>query len=310
MKKDQLIDAIGKLDDTLFSEIEASMQSERTAATCTTGVSQGASKNHFRKRRFVLIALAAVLLIGGAAAFGTDGFGGLIKIGKTTEDGKEQTTLEYIPYGDVRVDPALITGKINDALKEIPERVRNYKVYDSMSPNALLKRYDTLDEALDYVGYKKMIFPRLDYEYANIATEGYGIRTDGIDVWGQEEEGLNSEDYVLSDVSVETTQKYHSNPEYYFQTFAYLRTKYIKDEPVRIRLILENAKTATEQKTVNGRTFSILRSNDPSLNADHQLATDVFWQENDIIFYFHIVYNEECRADAERVADEWMHSFP
>lgn len=30
MKNDQLIDAIGKLDDTLFSEIEASMQTERT----------------------------------------------------------------------------------------------------------------------------------------------------------------------------------------------------------------------------------------------------------------------------------------
>ncbi len=300
MKKDQLIDAIGKLDDTLFSEIEASMQNERSSETGLTVVSRNAGRSPLRKRRFVLVALAAVLLIGGAAAYTTNGFGGLLRIGQTNEEGRAQKTVEYVPFGDVRINPSLITGEINEDLKEIPERVRNYQPTDSIMPNALLRRYSTLDEALNYVGYTNMIFPRLNYEYVSIATEGYGISTDGSD----------SEAYGLSDVSVEVTQKYHSNPDYYFQCNAYLCTENVEDEPVRIRMILDSAETATEQKTVNGRTFSILRTNDPSLNVDHQLATDVFWQENDIIFYFHIVYNEECRADAERVADEWMHSFP
>ena len=310
MKNDQLIDAIGKLDDTLFSEIEASMQTERTVVRDATFESQGASKPRFRTRRFVLVALAAVMLIGGAAALSAGSLGGFLKIGKTGTGGEEQKTAEYVPFEDVRINPSLITGSILDALKDIPERVRNYQLHDSIMPNALLKGFDTLDDALDYVGYANMIFPRLDYECAGVYTEGYGVSAAELDESVREAAGLDSEEYVLSDVSIVLTQKYHSNPDYYFSTFACLCTNYVKDDPVRIRMILDNAATATDQKTVNGRTFSILHTNDPDHSEGYRLATDVFWQENDIIFFFHIVYNEDCRDDAERVADEWMHSFP
>ena len=310
MKKDQLIDAIGKLDDTLFSEIEASMQSERTAVAGADTESRGVSKPRFKKRRFVLVALAAVMLIGGAAAFGAGGLSGLLKIGKTDDGGREQTTAEYIPFGDVRVDPSLITGRINDALAEMPERVRNAQPFDNVMPNAILRRFATIDDALGYVGYKNMVFPRLDYECVSVQTEGYGIAAAELDAAVREAAGLDSEAYVLSDVSIGVTQKYRSNPDYCFQTIAYLCTDYVKEAPVRIHMVLENAKTATDQKTVNGRTITILRTNTTDLAEGHQLATSVFWQENDVLFCFHIVYNEECRDEAERVADEWMHSFP
>ena len=35
-----------------------------------------------------------------------------------------------------------------------------------------------------------------------------------------------------------------------------------------------------------------------------------YWQENGVFYVFHIVFCEELRAEAERIAQEWMESFP
>ena len=118
-------------------------------------------------------------------------------------------------------------------------------------------------------------------------------------------------DIKICGISYETTQKYHSDPDCFFQSIAILRTEYSKqDAGIRLGVnsVLDREKAIV--KTVNGREFSYLQLGyDKDTHMYYQGAIDVLWAENGVTYYFHIVYYDNCREKAEQIAEEWMESF-
>ena len=300
MKKEQLIDAIGMMDDAVLSGIDPAGAG---SADPNRAKVSGKTLTQNRRFRIILIAVAIMVMIGGSVAVAAGPVGGKLNTGKKTEtaDGGEMIDHEYVAYGDARVDTADIRGGVNSDMKQIPERMENHSMFSSKTPNSIDKSFTSIAEAVKYIGYAKLNFPELSYPYENIHTETMGFTDD--------EE--RKTDYRPGVIILQTGQKYHSEPDYWFDVSAHIyTTDYPYPETVGIRTAVSDQATYTsEEKEVGGRTFSIVRQEDPSFSEGHQLCTDVFWQENGVFYYFHIVYREDLREEAEKVAQEWMESF-
>ena len=311
MKKDRLIDALGLLDDEMLATVDPSEND-----VPVTRVKQPATVPEpvGWKRRLVimLVPVAVMVMIVATVAVATGEFGGRLKTGakRKMQNGEEYNDHEYEAYGEARVKASEVKGGINKLLEEIPERVKNFSAYDSTLPNCVGRSFERIDEAIDYIGYDKMVFPKLDYPYEGINVSAIGVTRDGSSGFKQGSASDNAE-YVLGDVILDVTQKYHSDPDYWFQTAAYLPTEYSSRENNAIYMgYSDRAKFTSEEKAVKGRTFSILRETDPSFAEGNQDKIEVYWQENGVFYVFHIVFCEELRAEAERIAQEWMESFP
>ncbi len=304
MKKDQLIDAIGLLDDAVLAEVDGGGAdgAEADGAGPVTAAAKASENKATLRRRFriILITTMILVLIGGTVAVASGGIGGLLNLGTRikTEDGGELIQHEYVGYGDEKVSISDIRGAVNKDVKAIPETMKDRPLWSNTVPNTVVKRYEDIDDAIDYIGYGKLVFPETEYPFTDIHTEVMGFQKD------------DSSEYNPGLIILGASQRYHSDPDYWFSTSIYIYTDSYPQDTVGIRTgVTELATYTSEERTVNGRTFCIVRQEDPSFSEGYQLATDVFWQENGVFYYFHIVYREELREEAEKVAQEWMESF-
>ena len=292
MNKKQLIDALGQLDDSVYAGTD-------TVNVLPGGKTAGTGSGASRRRRIFLLAAAAVLVIGGTAIAAPLLRGGTLKPEKETVDGKDYNSFKY-ETGEVSgVRLSEITGSVLDSMKEIPERVKNASPADSVMPEYITKRFTSLEQAVSYVGYAKLFFPRLDYAYTDIRAEVLGARAEG------------TEEYVPGTITLYATQQEEASG-IRFETIVSIFTEANPLDSKDIRLDGFPTETAyeTAEQVVNGRTFSILKQKNLSDPAGWQLSTDAFWQENGITYMFHIVYNEDTAADAERIVNQWMNAFP
>ena len=252
-----MIDAIGMMDDAVLSGIDPAGAG---SADPNRAKVSGKTLTQNRRFRIILIAVAIMVMIGGSVAVAAGPVGGKLNTGKKTEtaDGGEMIDHEYVAYGDARVDTADIRGSVSKDMMLIPERRENWSAFSSSMPNIINKRFSSIAEALRYIGYAKMSFPEPDYPYEDINTETMGFPDD--------EERMT--DYRPGLIILGTVQKYHSDPDYYFQTSAQIfTTDYPNTESVGIRTAVTDQATYTsEEKTVGSRTFSIVRQEDPSFS--------------------------------------------
>ena len=299
MNKKQLIDAIGQLDDSVYegTDMPDVLPGEKAIGT----------GNGRRGRKVFLLAAAAVLLIGGAAIASPPLLrGGTLKPEKETVDGKDYNSFRYETRDTSRVLLSEITGDVLESMKEIPERKKNHNIADSSSPTCIVKYFDSVSDALSYIGYSKLVFPEMSYPYSEIHTEALG--TPAYQAGGYVP---GAEEYVLGFLTFSATQ-YDSDSGIIFQNMMLLYTEACTFDTTNLALAgypLEFSYEMEEQN-VNGRVFSVLKEQNTSENPYWEKSIDVFWQENGVIYTLHIVYPEDKETEANRIAEEWMKSFP
>ena len=298
MNKKQLIDAIGQLDDSVYEGIDMpnALPGEKAIGT----------GNGRRGRKVFLLATATVLLIGGAAIAAPPLLrGGTLKPEKETVDGKDYNSFRYETGEASCVPLSEITGSVLESMKEIPERIKNFNIVDSSVPSCIVKHFDSLSEALSYIGYSKLVFPEMNYPYSEIHTEAHGVSAQHPKVNAPDEE------YVLGSLYLSTTQ-YDSGSGLSFQNLIHIYTEANPFDSTSLLLVGYPTETSyvTEEQAVNGRVFSVLKEQTTSENPGWQLSTEVLWQENGVIYMFHVTYSEDKAAEADRLVEEWMKSFP
>jgi hypothetical protein len=298
MNKNQLIDALGQLDDSVYEGIDMlnALPGEKAIGT----------GNGRRGRKVFLLAAVAVLLIGGAAVAAPPLLrGGTLKLEKETVDGKDYNSFRYETGEASRVPLSEITGSVLESMKEIPERIKNFNIVDSSVPSCIVKHFDSLSEALSYIGYSKLVFPEMNYPYSEIHTEAHGVSAQHPKVNAPDEE------YVLGSLYLSTTQ-YDSFSGLSFQNLIHIYTEANPFDSTSLLLVNYPTETSyvTEEQAVNGRVFSIIKEQNTSEDPGWQLSTEVLWQENGVIYMFHVTYYEDKAAEADRLVEEWMKSFP
>jgi hypothetical protein len=298
MNKKQLIDALGQLDDSVYEGTDL-------LNVLPGGNVSESGKSHWGRKIF-LLAAATVLLIGGAAIAAPPLLrGGALKPEKETVDGKDYNRFRYETGEASCVPLSEITGSVLESMKEIPERVSKAPFFDSIMPNCIIRHFDTITEALSYIGYSKLAFPDMDYTYREIHTEALGVSAQHPKVNAPDEE------YVLGSLYLSTTQ-YDSVSGLSFQNLIHIYTEANPFDSTSLLLVDYPTETSyvTEEQTVNGRVFSIIKKQNTSEDPGWQLSTEVLWQENGVIYMFHVTYSEDKAAEADRLVEEWMKSFP
>ena len=243
-------------------------------------------------------------------AFVTGDMGGKLYLGskRETPNGPEYSKHEYAAYGDARVSASEIRGGINKLLEEIPERTRKHQVYDSWMPNVVSRNFENVDEAVDFIGYEKIFFPKLNYPCEGITVVATGVPKDDSIPF---ERVSDDEEYLLGEVSMNAIQRYHSDPDYWFETMTHIFTEHSASDKNAVTMGYSNkAEFSAEERKVGERTFSILYEEDPHFYEGYRKKIEVFWQERGVFYMFHIVYGEELCEEAERIAQKWMESFP
>ena len=296
MNKKQLIDAIGQLNDSVFAGTEAFDPASETRLSTGTESRGGMRKG----RRIFLLAAAAVLLIGGTALAAPLLRGATLRLEKEEIDGEEYYSFRYETDEDARVSVSEIQGDVLADMEGIPERIAKHRPFDSMAPNAVIRRFNTVDEAISYIGYKDIIFPTLDYDYESVHTEVLGTNPDGTDR------------YVPGFISLQTTQKYTGASTLYIQVCAQIRTDACPADRsvLNVALSPNAAVCSTEEVTVNGRTFTVVRQKNESPDPGWDRMTEVYWLENGISYLLSIPHPEADAEYAEQIVTEWMNSFP
>ena len=301
MKSEQLLDALNDINDSMIAETNPFHEEE--IITPMLQVTGGTGKGGKRKMRksILLVAVCAVLLLSGVVYAATGG--DLLNIIRNKgTDGDGETTVEYLEKTTVSMSD--LRGEIRNAPAEIQEQVKAFnalsemeRMASSVMPEVLRKSFGTVEDAIAYIGYDQLNYPKINYP-----TESVDVDMTGCEV---------PDGYSLSTIIMTATQQYSSDPAYFCQTLATFFTEHADANSVMRLSLSERAELAEEQRVAGGRTFSILHTNEP--NPDYEgeklLCTEVFTTENDVVFLFHIVYDEDNRAEAEAVITEWMNSF-
>ena len=305
MQSEQLLNALNDIDDSLIEETYPFEREEITKPVLRV-VSGGTGKGGKRKMRkcILLVAVCAVLMFGGVVAYAATGGGLLNIIRHKGTDGDGETTVEYQPLEQTVVPMSNLRGEIQNAPAEIKKQVDEFNAIPEMErmasstmPDVLTKQFDTLEAAIDYIGYDQLNYPKLNYPMEDVHIDMLGCET--------------ANGYSLSTITLDSMQQYREGPIRFCQTIATIFTENANASSAMILAMSEKVKLAEEQRVVNGRTFSILHTSDPDPYNEgaEVLGTEVFTTDNNVVYLFHISYDEENRADAEAVIEEWINSF-
>lgn len=304
MKSEQLLNALNNIDDSMIEESCPFDPEEITKPVLLVNGGTGKGRKRKMRKSFLLVAVCAVLLLSGIAAYAATG-GDLLKIIRHKgTDGDGETTIEYQPVEQNAVPFANLHGDIQNAPAEIKAQVDKFnampemeRMASSIMPEVMTKNFDTLDAAVSYIGYNQLHFPKLDYPMSDVHIDMLGCET--------------NDGYSLSTISLDITQQYSSAPIRNCQTIATIFTEHANVSGAMILAMSEKVKLAQEQRIVDGQTFSILQTDDPDPfnEGERVLGTEVFTTDNDVAFLFHITYDKENRAEAEAIIEEWINAF-
>ena len=300
MLSEKLLDALSDIDDTMIAETNPFSEEEVT--TPLLRVSGNGKKGGRKMRRTILlVAACAVLMFSAVAAYAATG-GNLLSIFKTkAPDGETETVVEYNPIEQAVVPMSALRGEIQTAPAEIQQQVDAYNALPEMQryalstmPEVLSKSFAKVDDAIAYIGYDQLNYPNLAYPTEQTYVDMYGC------------EAANG--YSLAVVTLNTTMKYSVNPDYYCQSITTFFTENAGESNALRLSLTEREALATEQREVNGRTFSFLYMSGTE-DGNNLLGTDVFTTDNNVVFMFHVNYTEANRAEAEAVIEEWIAGF-
>ena len=305
--KECLMDAVGNVNEEMLSEVE------KLRAGAGLKVRGG-----WRKWALPLAA-CALLLIGSLTTYAVLNSGGMLETGKDKPTDQTNSTYKFSVSEDIRIPMKEIHGDVVKLTAEMEERFQKQEPWSSTYPGWLKLPFETEEEALTFIGYKKMNFPHLNGTPKQISVEALGNPVYAMEVNKiAQEKGISQEEAAnFVDIESEEMQnvklvslrlyaEYQTESTLNYTSTAILNTEYA-DENTGISGIAWNGVDFTSHMQIeNGREFYVMNAEG---FAGEWLGQQVFWQENNVLYLLHVRYKEQDQKQADEVMLEWMNAF-
>ena len=330
MNREQLLDAIGKTDESLLRETEQlriqAMDGNASPAHTTVKTRRPA-----RRKMMILLAACLVLMLGTVAAYATGligNRGGTVSTGMD-EDGN--STMSFQPNEDMRIPLSEVTGDILNATQYMlanwyrlhdpdnytpgAEAAENITLSDGLSGFCTIK-FRSVQEAVDYIGCDRIIFPSFMQEYTpfDVYVQVIGADTRFPD---RPSDPAEVPDFRVSWISLSVGYSIDG-------ITTYLHYYVITEVDEVSRAILYTSVSGGESGsdpiftsgtvTENDREFQIVYTNHGDANGIDNLDRvdkEYFWAENKVEYHISLFYYDASNtADAaDRLIRDWMYSF-
>lgn len=266
MTDEQLNNALALLDDAYILE-----------------AAPGNAHPRKRKNVFLLAACITVLLALSSSVLAATNWGTdlLNQFSGDAESGYEVG----IEIGTIPMDA--FTGDVQKVPAVIQKQFMEYEPHMSWLPNHFQKTFDSSDEAIAYLGYGDLYWPRWEYPETYVDLNVIG------DASGKLSQITMEVDYKVEDVRI--------------QTFAYLYTEHYTGEIEFSSLFpgyLEFTETA--YTTRNGTNCLIVHSS--PLESGYCTAAG-YLVNGAVLYRIHLAYPSEDQAQAEELLYKWLEQF-
>ncbi len=285
-RMENLTKAMWNIDESLIQEgLDADEKMDEVAAHKGRPLKEVKHKNYMGKALIWAAALMILLLLGGTTVYAILSFQGKIKKGEETI-GFSMNSENY------KIDESLIKGQILEAKDITKKQYEQQTIYDRDLPGHYYKEFAEAEEAKAFVGYDKLMFPRMkDLTEASATVDAYVSEAQKFE-------------------SVNISVLYSPYEGVYITENAYIWTKDCTEEP-GVTMIGEwiNDDAKTEHRTANGREFLIVTLKNLSVS-DYVYHT-AYWAEDTVLYGLSLRYtdSEEHEAEAEKLMLQWMNSF-
>ena len=226
-----------------------------------------------------------LILLGGTTVYAILYFRGEVR--------KSENTLSFsLDSKNYRIDEDQIKGQILEAKDVTKKQYEQWTVFDGDLPGHYYKEFSEAEEAEAFVGYDKLMFPRMkDLTEASATVDAYVSEAQKFE-------------------SVNISVLYSPYEGVYITENAYIWTKDCTEEP-GVTMIGEriNDDAKTEYRPTNGREFLVVTLKNPS-ESDYVNCL-VYWAEDTVLYGLSLRYtdSEEHEAEAEKLMLQWMNSF-
>lgn len=250
------------------------------------------SKMNLKRRIITPITMGVVafLLLGGVTVYARNMSKGKVVLHSANSETNVDTDVEFQVNEDIRIEYGKIQGEITNCSAMLKKQYENYDPFSSVMPDILEKKFDSIDEAIEYVGYDELIFPHVEYSGDSV------VSVDGNEKGEILKIQVRAENKLASTVSYQTaailfTEKSDSDCGVEF-------TSYSSD--------FEGASHTTKVESYGDREFYIVNSTEYE---DGWLNQDVYLIENKVIYELNLHFKNEDQEKANQIMSEWMKSF-
>lgn len=307
MTKESLMDAVGSVKEEMLSEVEK-LRNDTTVK----------SRRSWRKWALPLAA-CALLLIGSLTTYAVLNSGGMLETGKDKPTDQTNSTYKFSVSEDIRIPMKEIHGDVVKLTAEMEERFHQQDGLSSTYAGWQRVPFDTEEEALTFIGYGKMNFPHLSSTPKQVYVEALGNPAYALEVERiADESGISRDEaaYVVDKdseemqkvklVSIRLYAEYQTESTVNYISTAILTTEYSFENSGIIGIAWNGVDFTSHMQIENGREFYVMNAEG---FAGEWLGKQVFWQENNVIYYLHVRYKIQDEKQADEVMLEWMNAF-
>ncbi len=274
--------AFGNVDEGFVAE---ELEMEERADFKASPIKRAKHKNLLKKVLIWAAALMILLLLGGTTVYAILYFRGEVR--------KSENTLSFsLDSKNYRIDEDQIKGQILETKEITKKQYEQWTLYSQDLPGHYSKKSTKAEEAKAYIGYDKLILPRMkDLTGTSVRVDAYVSDTQRFET-------------VIVSVS-------YAEFEGVLPTeYAWIWTKDCPEEPgvtMEGQRIIDHIND--ERREANGREFLIVTLKNPSVS-DYVNRT-VYWAEDTVLYGFSLRYTDskEHEAEAEKLMLQWMNSF-
>ena len=307
MTKESLMDAVGSVKEEMLSEVEK-LRNDTTVK----------SRGSWRKWALPLTA-CALLLIGSLTTYAVLNSGGMLEAGKDKPTDQTNSTYKFSVSEDIRIPMKEIHGDVVKLTAEMEERFHQQDGLSSTYAGWQRVPFDTEKEALTFIGYGKMNFPHLSNTPKQVYVEALGNPAYALEVERiADESGISRDEaaYAVDKdseemqkvklVSIRLYAEYQTESTVNYTSTAILTTEYSFENSGITGIAWNGVDFTSHMQIENGREFYVMNAEG---FAGEWLGKQVFWQENNVIYYLHVRYKIQDEKQANEVMLEWMNAF-
>lgn len=239
-----------------------------------------------------IITLALLIIVGaGTVVYATLSSNGKLILFKANEHSEKNSDVIFILDDSVRVKMEDITGEIVECEDIIAEQIEKYDMFSSQSPYEVEKTFETIEAAINYVGYNRLTWPAIKEKIDEVKVTVFSEEKDTI-----QKIKLNS-NYALTDEMEAHTEAIIFTDTYDGEIGTGL-TSYSE--------WFEGVDFSSETVNENGREFYVVSSSEFE---NRWLVKCVYWQENNVIYTLNIRYKGVDSGKINDLVNRWMCSF-
>lgn len=314
MNRNQFLDAIGGMDETMLRETEQL----RTAPEGTSSkVTEITARRPAKRRLIIVLAACMVLALGSVAAYAS----GLFRLSGSVTTGQDEDgnpTYYFEPNEDMRLPLSAFTGDVMNSpayMYEYWQRSRGVEfsypdrrigtrgfVSDfNFPPFQHVQNFDTMEDAKAYIGYDRIAIP----SFVNGNTPDWII----VSVLGTDNDWIPDTD-IEPDFQIGCMEIY---AKYYFGDMFITLTDYMITEvypnPRAIELVTTpDMQLSTTIEVMNDRAFQVITEDYPGFDSGY-VQKHYIWAEDKVEYHLTIRYRRTEQEKANTVIFDWMNSF-